>query len=338
MKYLRIPILFLCLFSFAVGAEVTDFTQNAINVEMVPSIPGANQSIRVDLTSYTTDINSAKITWLVNGKQIKSGVGEKLAYFTTGNMGETTKLEINILTREGENINRIINIRPSEVDLSWQAESYTPPFYKGKAMFAHQNKITFIATPHITNSAGQEIDPRNLIYKWTVNSSVIDSASGYGKSSYTHQGSIISRTLDVTVQVTVPDGVGGAVSYISVKPVKPSIIIYEKNPVHGIQLQKALTGTIDLKNAKEITVIGAPYFFSLTSPQSPDLVYKWSINGASLKNAPNENIQVFRPKEGSGGIAKISLSIENTEKILQTASEYFNLSFKNEETASNPSF
>src|SRR3989344_1173365 len=49
------------------------------------------------------------------------------------------------------------------VDLLWQGETYTPPFYKGKSLWSNQSRITFFA---MTNGLG---NPANLSYKWTKN-------------------------------------------------------------------------------------------------------------------------------------------------------------------------
>lgn len=298
-----------------------------LDVEMIPSIPGANQNVTVNLASYTTDINAATITWTINGKKISSGVGLKKFNFTTGNLGEETILQIKVVSREGETSDYTYNIKPVEVDLVWQAESLVPPFYKGKPLFSHQSKITFIAIPHVTDTKGAEVDPKKLIYKWSLNGSVVEWVSGYGKDSYSFTGSLISRPISVKVEVTSPNSNINGIANVQVRPVEPQIVFYERNPLYGIQYQKAFTGTVDMKDPKEITILGMPLYAGTNNPISPDLTYKWSVNGATINNAPNQNIQVFRKKDGQVGTAKISLSVENPQKILQFVDGYFNLKF-----------
>jgi hypothetical protein len=52
------------------------------------------------LVSYVTDINLADITWKVNGKTIKNGIGEKIFDFNMGTDSQTTVVEVTIKTKD----------------------------------------------------------------------------------------------------------------------------------------------------------------------------------------------------------------------------------------------
>lgn len=328
MKRSIFILFIICLFvGFSVAeAQIGGVDQSAVNVEMFPEYPGPNEEIGVILTSYAIDINSSTITWAVNGKTIKSGKGEKTFSFTTGDMNTTTTLRITVKTVDGQVINNSFTIRPASVDLIWQSEGYVPPFYKGKSLFSHQNKITFIAIPHIISN-GVEISPKNLIYKWKKNGSVEESASGYGKDSYSIVGSIISRPLNIEVEVTASTGGSVAHGSVLVNPIEPLVVLYEINPTYGIKFQKALSGEVELKDSKEIWVVSAPFYFGTTNSSASELAYKWKINGGLIDNNTSQNTRIFRQAEGTSGVSNISLSIENTKKVLQYASNSFNLKF-----------
>jgi len=328
MKYSVFLLLFVCIVGFytTTKAQLNLMLETEINVSMVPENPGANEKVVASVTSYGTDLNAAKITWGINGKIIKSGTGVKSFGFTTGNPGTETVLDITIETAEGQKINRTINIKPVSVDLLWQSESFVPPFYKGKAMFSHQNEVTFIAVPHIIGSNGAEISSGNLIYKWKKNGSVIEDASGFGKNTYTLVGSLISRPLSVSVNVTSMNGEGVGFASVNLAPSEPQIIFYNKSPIYGIEFQKALSGGLDIGKSRESTIIGQPLFFGVTNSVSRDLTYKWSVNGEPTAGY-NEDSQIFRKPDGVGGVSSIELNITNNRKILQYASNSFNLSF-----------
>ncbi len=304
-----------------------------VGVVMNPENPGPNELVNVSISSFSTDLNAASITWKINNKTIKSGKGVKTFSFSTGGFNSTTDLDIVIYTNEGDTVEKSYSITPTNVDLVWQAYGYTPPFYKGKTLFSHQDMIQFVAIPHMKDSSGREISPKNLIYTWTRNGSVAGDYSGYGKNTYTVVGSIISRPLDVSVEVSSPDVNGVGTAEVVASPIEPTVLMYEKSPLYGIQFQKALTNTVELNDAKEITVIGIPYFFGVLNPTNRELSYTWSIN-----NIPNESdtistTKVFRPLDGTSGFSNISLSITDTSKILQFASSDFNLSFGNKNDA-----
>jgi hypothetical protein len=325
MKYPVFIALFLCFFLFF-SPLYAQLGGGDINVDMIPENPGPNEKVLVNITSFGTNLDAANIIWKINGKTQSSGTGIKSFTFTVGGMNSSTKLDIIVNTIDSGTIQKSIDIKPSSVDLIWQSDSFTPPFYKGKALFSYQNKITFIAMPHITGNNG-EIPSKSLIYKWTLNGQVKQSDSGYGKNTYSFIGPLLSRPLSIQVEVSSADGGGSAYNHTTVTPVDPSIILYRKDPLNGIEFQKALLGNADL-NGSEITITGMPYFFGLSS-QNSDLAYKWSINNVPIGNSPSDTTEVFRKQEGVDGTSRISLSIENNVKILQLASVSFNLNFNN---------
>ena len=328
MKCSVFILIFISIFGvFSVAhAQLNLMLETEINVTVIPENPGANEKVVASVTSYGTDLNAAKITWGVDGKIIKSGTGVKSFGFTTGSPGTETVLDITIETAEGQNIKRTVSVKPVSVDLLWQSESFIPPFYKGKAMFSHQNKVTFIAVPHIIGSNGTEISSANLIYKWKKNGSVIEDASGFGKNTYSLVGSLISRPMSVSVNVTSMNGDGVGFASVNLNPSEPQIIFYNKSPIYGIEFQKALGGTVGMGKSRESTIIGQPLFFGVTNSVSRDLTYKWSVNGEPTAGY-NEDSQVFRKPDGVGGVSSIELNITNNRKILQYASNSFNLSF-----------
>ncbi len=318
--------------TYVVHAQFDTPLPTSINVDISPSTPQPNQTVTITLSSYSTDLNAATITWMLGGKKIDSGKGDKTLSFAVGPSGTDTAVSIVILTNQGETITKSYDIRPTTVDMIWQATGYTPPFYKGKTLFSHQDVIEFIALPHFSDANGAEIPPQNLIYTWTRNGTVVGDFSGYGKYTYTVQSSIISRPLDIQVQVTSPNtnAVGSAETVVA--PTDPMVLMYEKNPLYGIQFQKVLADGAILSSSREINVIGEPYFFGTTDSHDTSLTYNWSINGNSIDSDTTQTTRVFREPDGVVGTSNISLSVTNTNQILQSAQYAFNLIFGKTQT------
>ncbi len=323
--------LVLCLSTVSTTAQAQNTPGDApvsdITIDTVPENPGPNKLVSATVVSYSTDLNMATITWKVNGKTQKTGIGQKTFTFATGSINSETTLEVKIETAEGQTVLKTLNIRPVGVDLLWQSYGFVPPFYKGRTLFGHQNNITFIAIPHIAGRNGREIPAENLVYKWIRNGSVMEENSGYGRSVFTMTGSVISRPLQIDVEVTSADSDGVGYVSTSVTPTEPSVLLYRKSPLYGIEFQRALTNTIELKGSKEIIVTAMPFFFGTARATNPSLIYKWSINGIASDDT-NQTTKVFRQANGASGISNISLSIENSNKILQYASEQFNVTFR----------
>lgn len=331
-SFFKIILFCFVIFSSTAFASALPLTGADLDVEMHPEYPGTHQNVEVKVTSYITDTDSAKISWILNGVVKSTGKGIKTFTFQTGDSGTITRLDIVVENKDGT-IKRNITLQPLDVDLVWQSESYVPPFYKGKAMLGHENTITFIAIPHITTGSG-EVDPKNLVYKWSKNGTGVEDASGYGKNTFTFVTSLISRPLNIGVNVSSPSSNISGYAVVDVAPQDPSLLVYRKNPIYGIEFQKALSSSVELNDSKEITLVGIPYFFGVKKTNSLDLKYNWEINGAKI-DGKLTNVQVLRQKEGTSGSSNISLSIENSRKILQAANQSFSLKFGNTNTSNS---
>lgn len=311
-----------------VVAQINPMSSNELDIQVIPQNPKPNEIVNIILASYATDINAANITWSINGKVQKNGVGLKNFTFTAGDIGSKTNLQIEVQTKEGEVITNTINISPVSVDLMWQSKSYVPPFYKGKAMFSHQNSLTIIAIPHIVSN-GQEISAKKLIYIWKKDGSVSEQDSGYGKNTFTFDGSLISRPVMVEVSVSSAQTGDTGYAHTTLTPIEPKLIFYKKDPLYGIEFQKALSGDVGLGTESEINVLGIPMFYGVTNKRNADLTYNWSVNGFPINSELNRSSQVFRRKEGEFGKSNISLDITSESKILQYSSGNFNINFDN---------
>jgi hypothetical protein len=84
---------------------------------------------------------------------------------------------------------------------------------------------------------------------------------------------------------------------------------------------------LKLTGSKEIQIVAEPYFFSSSVNYSPELTYKWSINGTNIDSDTSQTSRTFRQVEGTRGVSLISVSIENARQLLQSASSGFNLEF-----------
>src|SRR5262245_18430252 len=78
------------------------------------------------------------------------------------------------------------------VDLLWQGEVYTPPFYLGRALWSGQSRLTVVAVPHVGSSAAN-----SLVYRWTRDGEVLGNASGVGKRTLSFNDSVLSKATQI---------------------------------------------------------------------------------------------------------------------------------------------
>jgi hypothetical protein len=209
------------------------------------------------------------------------------------------------------------------VDILWQGDSYTPPFYEGRALWSTQSKITFVAMPQSLGSASA------LNYKWTKNGTVLGNISGVGKNSLSFVDSILSKPQVVKVEVVSADGTVLAGSSVYVTNINPSLAIYENNPLYGFVFNREISGTYKLLSNKEVTFTAFPLFFGTLDRFDEALKYQWRSNVGDLES---KGSVTYRSPDNANGSSEVQAKVTNTDKISQTGSTSFLIQFENPNT------
>ncbi len=299
-----------------VNVNVPYALSNELGVEIIPDYPRPNEIVSINLTLYTDDLNSADITWYQDGKAVLNGKGETKYSFKTGSIGQETKIEIRIKLLSGASFSKTLTLNPASVDVVWEAESYVPPFYEGKALHPKQGILKLVAMPEFVKD-GKRISPQNLIYEWSNGINVYQDQSGYGKNVVTLNGSLLGREENIKVLVTDPVNNLVAQGLVDITPVDPEIVFYQNDPYYGNIFDEGLVGSFNLKN-DEVQILAAPYYF--TKEESGLLQYTWQLNGQEVPFLSGSMTAIFKkPEDKTGGISNISLQVENSNRILQQA-------------------
>ncbi len=296
---------------------------NELGVEIIPNYPKPNKMVFINLTLYTNDLNSALITWYKDGKKVLSGKGKTKYSFRTANVGKETKIETVIKLLNGSVFSKVFTLNPANVDLTWEANSYTPPFYKGKALHPKQGSLKVVATPEFIKG-GKIILPQNLIYKWSNGLKVYQEQSGYGKNVIILNGSILGRNENIKVLVTDPVNNLVAESFVNIKPINPEIVFYKDSPYYGPIFNLAIANNFNLK-AEETQILAAPYYF--TKENINGLKYEWRLNNQVISNLSSSRTAIFRKPKKQAGKSLISLQVQNLIRILQQADRNLTISF-----------
>lgn len=303
-------------------AQISSPSVDSAQIFVTPQYPTPGETVTVRVENYSININATEITWSLNNKVQKKGLGDKTFSFTAGPIGS-----VHTVTVSGPSFSKSVSIRPASLSISWQTNTYVPPFYKGKALYANQSNIQFVAIPEFADSKGVLIDPDTLIYTWTRNGSVIQNASGFGRRVFQTSGGTLAKSLIIEVEVNSVDGNIKAKKAIEVEGVSPYIVMYENHPLYGITYRTALPDTFTL-TSKEISVVATPYFFDVSGVRSVDMSYVWKMNGKMIESQENPSIITLRtPTDSTGGKASISLSISHLKNMLQFTDKAFTITF-----------
>ena len=306
---------------FAAHAD-TPGPDQVLEVNIVPQNPNPGDLVTITVGNNTYDLDKANISWYVNGTLSQQATGLKLFSTTIPATGGKTDIKVDIKTTEGVEITKDFPFNITGVSLIWEANTYVPPWYKGKALFTPQATGRVIAVPQIY-SGGTLVDPSTLIYNWTDNDSEEPDQSGYGDNIYYFAGNIISRPRTISVTVTQKQGTLTANGQITIDAIEPSLRIYQNDPTYGLQYQNSILSEYNL-TVPEVSFEAIPFYFSADTASSPDLTYAWLAN-SSITDQTSPFI-TFR-NESQQGTSQISLEVDHVQDILQAAQAAFSVVF-----------
>ena len=322
--------LLIAFFSIGVGfssAQIPGIGE-IISFKVSPESPRPNQIITISIDSFSIDLDRAdQITWLVDGEVTARGAGVKQVQFEAGKLGSRSTVDVTVRGTQIGTISESVTIAPTEVDLLWEADSYTPPFYKGKALPSSDADITIVAIPQFVTTSGRKLDSDDLIFTWKKDGKVLGNDSGRGQNILKIKGPKIFNNSRIQVEVS---SVGSSLqgnSEVSMLSVSPQIIFYENDIILGMRYEKAIESTAELLD-EEMTITAHPYFFSSNKRVNSNLDYTWKVNNSSVSSSPDDESSIVLRQVGEGeGTARVSLELQNLDKILQSARSNFSILF-----------
>ena len=292
-----------------------------------PSSPAPGQSVTAEITSTVIDLDRSTITWIVGGKKAPVPAGSKTLTFTAGTArNSATTVTVVVRTSDGQNITKQQEVRNGALDLLWEADSYTPPFYKGKGLPGAGGSITVTALPEMRDARGNRLSPNDLIFTWTQNSMVVPNASGRGRNTATFPGPEFYKEFDVIVEASTLDQSMNILNRLTLEPFSPQIIFYESHPTLGVRFEEALQNSVELAGG-EIIVTAQPFYFSSSRTADNQLTYQWNLNGTDVQNPSQNPSTIVLRADKAGGSAEVSLSATHTSKIFQQTHQGFSIDF-----------
>lgn len=305
---------------------------NSTNLSIVssPENPRAFQNVVISISNYSTDLDRATIVWTLNGKEVKRGIGEKRITIQTGALGSTSAITVTAITEEGGRITDSLYVVPSNVDLIWEANTYVPPFYEGKALYPIQGSVTVSAIPHLVNSKKVKLRAKDLHYQWLQDRKPLQEYSGFGKDSLTIIGPVILKPTLVEVIVSSRDNVLIAQTSITLNPTDPVVVLYEEHPARGILYEKAIGGTYET-TSQDTKIVAVPYFFSLAKPSDGTVTYTWILNNRTVGKQTDNFLSLVSSGRDSG-TASVAVEAQHGSRVFQIGSQSMSIRFGSNQT------
>lgn len=299
---------------------VQDTQSGGIAISINPPHPEPHQEITASLAGYGVVVNEAHISWFVDGDLVSSGTGVTSIKTKLGAAGSQKVISVRIEPTNMAAFTRSMVIVPNTVDLLWEAvDSYTPPFYRGKALPSYDSIVKVTAISDIFDASGSKVNSNELVYSWSLNGRNRDLSeySGYGSTTAYAFASFLNKGHLVSVAITnISRGIDARkTTLFSLHD--PEIIFYKKEPLGGINYEVAVTSRTSIDQNGAVRLVAEPYSFDMRNGFS-DLSLNWRINNNPLQNTEGVNRGEIPIITQNPGLSKLSLEI-STDKILQKA-------------------
>lgn len=297
--------------------------EDRLSITIFPQIPKPGQTIKVELRSSILALERATISWFVNNKAYQSGVGLTNIQSKTGSSGSSLTFKA-VVSLDGKKYEKSSRVSPASVDLIWQARSYTPPMYKGKALFPYQGEVTLVAMPDMVEN-GVRLSSKNLIYTWKANGTRIKDSGGIGKDTITVESDVIVRPIEIAVEAMSVSGKTAATQNIVLEYAEPVVVLYEDNPLYGPLYHQALGGSINLQE-QEIWVKAAPYYFSTPNHHvDRAIAFDWNINSGST--GQRQSTIILRHNGEQSGQSVLSVKTTSPNRVMQNSAGTVTINF-----------
>ena len=280
------------------------------------------RQVQAVIVSFSTNLGESTITWYHNGKRVLSGKGAVLYTFTLGADGASDSLRAAVTTDTGAYKEVSKTLRPAQIHFTWFTNTYTPEWYRGKALPAPGTEITIVAIPDF-RLGKTRLDPSNLIYEWSLNDSSRENdprVSGTGKNSFVLKlSTVVSASYKVGVRVKDLGERIESEESINVESTMPLVGIYPVDPLYG--LTTWLSGlNYSLPAGETITLQAEPYY--VPRKDILNLTYSWGINDKNISGNTARDNRLFRlsSETGSRGVQRIRVSFENQNNVFERGS------------------
>ena len=308
---------------FALCIPSLSFATDEASIELVPRNPKPYTPVKATLVSYLFNVNTALITWKVDGKVLLHGVGEKRITISTRGVGDKIPVHVTAVTANNETTEIDLVITPESVDILYETpESYTPLFYEGRSLPGEGALVKFVAMPNISENSSR-LSPSSLSYSWYVNGELVDSASGIGRQSAMLSLDLLSNYTSIKVVAFSPRG-NTAENSIDIYPHEVMPLLYGFDDILGI-IHTTMLGK-RIEKTKDFTLALEPFYLSTKGTVGDSAFYTWTLDG--LPTTPlGGRILALRPKENSFGARSLSIEVGNTKRKLQKISTDLSLIF-----------
>lgn len=306
-----------------------------LTLKTTPEYPSPGESVRLSARSVLLDLSASKITWYVNDVLAASGIGVSELTVTAGPLGSETRIRA-LVGGQSANASATGTLRPTEVDILWEGDSYVPPFYRGRTLPTAGGRVRLYAIPRFQRPGSSSTVPADeLIYTWRNDNRIMERASGQGKNMALLDGPTLFGSNTYSVEIRTSDGELRGFASVRIPSAEPVPILYENHPVFGVLYHRALESGTSIPEV-EVTLSAVPYFAPVQNPDSGLLLYEWRVNNAIVANSLTRPSSITLNAKGTDGRAYIELLLTHATNFFISARDAWTLTLTGSESVGVP--
>lgn len=324
-------LFFLFVYPINVSSQLTiPRISPTISFALTPENPRPGDSVNVKIESFSVDLDLSSIDWFINGERVAKGDGLDSIFTTVGELGSETVVSVVIRPDQITEILEQIVIRPVFVSIFWEANTYTPPFYRGRALPSSSSEIFAETDAVFVRPDGNAIPNSDLVFTWKKNGAILEESSGRGKSFATFKGPLLFGEDIVSVDVVSTDNQFSGSALVRIPSIEPHLSLYKDDPLLGKMYHQAFGERSDVPGS-DITLAAIPFYTSIKSPADSRMIYAWEVNNRGIETDPSDPFRIIlRLAGGLVGTANVSLNISYLDDFLQSADKTWSLTISDE--------
>lgn len=320
MRFFATLLCVLVVVPLGVSAQIIPTIEPSVEVRVIPEFPAPGANILITAHNLLNK-DALSYIWSVNGQVVDQGIGRDSITTTVGSIGEQTVISLTV--QDGSRVVGEVtrSIVPAELDLVWEADSYTPPFYSGRPLPTGDTVITVTAVPDVRVS-GVRTPKDTLIYEWFLDDSVRPFQTGYGLDTVRLTPPVFDSPFTVTVQTKTQSGSIAAQNTTEIVPQRPEVLLYEETALLGTLFHRAVSGVLTLFD-EEVTIQLFPLFVANPNQST----YSWEVNGGAIDSGETPREITLRKTGSDAGRVIVEADFRTPNSLFEQASERFILTF-----------
>jgi hypothetical protein len=261
-----------------------------LELSLEPQYPAPGETATLSIASYGEDTRGATVRFTIDGTRASTSPTARSIAVPMKQSGASTVVGATVTTQSGRQYTLSRTITPGGVDIIAEPLTYVPAHYRGKPLPSSSNIVRLIAVPHLYQNKVL-VPKKDILFTWEV-----DGVTLYGGAQVGTDVIVVPMprygAMDVRVRAE-KRGLGNPASEsLTLRPVKPSVQLYEVSALYGSTPLPPRTVTTD---KEELMVTPVPYYIDPTLARGTAIAYNWKVDGSQAKVGEAVNTIVLTP-------------------------------------------